>query len=483
MSIAKYDYSDKLTLLVQMIDADSKGLLKNYDMKDYPSKNVKIRFNKELDSVKDKDQIQKDSDTLAANINEINTNVKRVRIESCALCLSNFIDDDIIDSITSTAFSNIFLMSKSSIYVIDQKEFDTFIKTQFQDSYLVDLRNLHSDMHCVAYEKTDDILSKLVLSEMYRALDLRVDLNESLVALGELWSYQTRQKADLKISDDTAEFYKTFDTKYKNFIELIHYVSQSTSTYNLRVNTFITYRNLLMYFKEVTSGKLESDTTDVQNWLSLDTKQENNLLDYTVASLPQHIQNKLANIQPMSHEKNQKHLYQFNKDPHYVRSRSQYKMCAKYTLGQGFSSSECPAGSKILHLVHGTKQLSVYSILVNGLLTSAELADLQSKDYEYTASGLGDGLYFAREDQVTKSLNYTSYGSNNESEFLFTADVLVPANSIKHVTKYGDYTHNKYPIICADRVGTRANYDEILVKDSSLVRLTGVYIFSDNSEN
>ena len=85
--------------------------------------------------------------------------------------------------------------------------------------------------------------------------------------------------------------------------------------------------------------------------------------------------------------------------------------------------------------VHGTSNVSVPSILLNGLKNSEELEALMKKenklnkhneDYiKYSISGqaLGQGVYFAQLDQPMKSIFFTDTVNNKKRGFLIIANI------------------------------------------------------------
>lgn len=119
-------------------------------------------------------------------------------------------------------------------------------------------------------------------------------------------------------------------------------------------------------------------------------------------------------------------------------------------------------------LVHGTGNISVLNILGQGLLDSQTLADTNNKNYRYTGSGLGVGIYFARPDQITKSYNYTESSTKLHS-YIFVADVAYQniGNYKSYHEAYEDYQHD---LIWAHGVGT-GDRDEFLAKHPSQVQL------------
>ena len=119
-------------------------------------------------------------------------------------------------------------------------------------------------------------------------------------------------------------------------------------------------------------------------------------------------------------------------------------------------------------LCHGTGNYSLLSILKSGLLTSKELQDQNNQKWNYTGSGLGVGIYFARLDQAQKAANYTDYGNMNH--YIFIAKV--GYNSIYDVDHYdSDATERSNDdLIWAHATGSFGR-DELVAKSSNQIQL------------
>lgn len=123
----------------------------------------------------------------------------------------------------------------------------------------------------------------------------------------------------------------------------------------------------------------------------------------------------------------------------------------------------------ITNLVHGTKSDSVYSILLSGLLDAETLMKTNNQHYSYTASGLGNGIYFARSKQSTKSINYASSSKYKAPVYLFVCDV--GYHKIKTVDQYTvPYLTSEQDLVFGDHVGGQG-YDEIVAKNGKQVKM------------
>lgn len=118
-------------------------------------------------------------------------------------------------------------------------------------------------------------------------------------------------------------------------------------------------------------------------------------------------------------------------------------------------------------LVHGTKNMSILSILANGLLDSKTLAAQNNQHYHYTASGLGNGIYFAQPKEIEKSANYLGH-NNNCTHYIFMADVAY--HETYETNHYDDYTSTKQDLIYAHAVGSY-DRDEIVAHHPEQVQI------------
>lgn len=116
-------------------------------------------------------------------------------------------------------------------------------------------------------------------------------------------------------------------------------------------------------------------------------------------------------------------------------------------------------------LVHGTGNISVLNILGQGLIDADTLRKRHSQRFNYTASGLGRGVYFARPDQVEKSLNYT----HDSDSYVFIAKV--GYHKIKNVDRYNtNLNAGEADMVWAHGVGSY-DRDELLCKNYKNIKL------------
>lgn len=118
-------------------------------------------------------------------------------------------------------------------------------------------------------------------------------------------------------------------------------------------------------------------------------------------------------------------------------------------------------------LAHGTDNISVLNILGQGLMPHHNLIENGIKNYHYTASALGDGVYFSRLSQIAKSFNYTD-SDENLNHYLFICDVYY--HDIEDVNAYYTNTDTNKDLVWAHGVGSN-DYDELLAKNAEQIQL------------
>lgn len=119
-------------------------------------------------------------------------------------------------------------------------------------------------------------------------------------------------------------------------------------------------------------------------------------------------------------------------------------------------------------LLHGTQNFSILPILSKGLLDAKTLHQHTSSYYQYTGSGLGNGIYFAKPTESLKPAHYTGHYSNyEENHYLILADI--GYNSSKTVSQYDNYSHQA-DLVHAIGVGS-GNRDEFLVNQVNQIQL------------
>ena len=121
-------------------------------------------------------------------------------------------------------------------------------------------------------------------------------------------------------------------------------------------------------------------------------------------------------------------------------------------------------GTKIFWGVHGTKAVSIPSIINEGLKNSASLSKEGNNNYTFTGDSLGTGVYFARLNQFQKAINYTE---GKHSSYLLVAQVAY--HKAKHVKEYRNpHLADGEDLIVGDRVGSY-DRDEIVAPNNTQI--------------
>lgn len=124
-------------------------------------------------------------------------------------------------------------------------------------------------------------------------------------------------------------------------------------------------------------------------------------------------------------------------------------------------------------LVHGTRNISVLNILGQGLLDHNTLRKVNSSHYRYTGNGLGDGIYFARPDQIEKSLNYAG---GNRHRYVFLCSVAY--HKIYDTNSYDtNLNSHNCDLVWGHAVGSY-DRDELVAKSPEQVRLEYIIEFN-----
>lgn len=221
-----------------------------------------------------------------------------------------------------------------------------------------------------------------------------------------------------KFSDDMQHFLKTFNPLYNK-----ESVKKHTPT----------YLDLMNYFHDVKHKKPIQPT--VFNWIyqNMIINEENTVdeLDSEKRTREQFI---ARQISQMKIENSLQRLKTPKEEAEFAPYRQQlledndfknhFNIVDVYRMPQLIDHNYNNGQAKHMTLVHGTSNVSILSILKYGLLDNDSLDQIIEQDSHiharYTASGLGRGIYFARLNQVSKSMNYTH---SDKIRYIFIADV------------------------------------------------------------
>lgn len=144
-----------------------------------------------------------------------------------------------------------------------------------------------------------------------------------------------------------------------------------------------------------------------------------------------------------------------------------YKNVSELKIYDITNQHETSQENNTIYGIHGTNAESIPSIVSEGLKDAKTLSLENHQHYEYTGSGLGNGIYFAKLNQFQKALNYT--GSYSNTVYALVCEINY--NKIKHTTTYGNYdvSHNE-DLVWGHGVGSH-DRDELVAKRPDQVKI------------
>ena len=266
-----------------------------------------------------------------------------------------------------------------------------------------------------------------------------------------LWSIQSKKDKNIKYErNKTNELKEINSNLFKLFKDILNNVD-----YDNDILKDLTFKELVnFYYEFVVEHKLTIKTRNVQDWLLINSPKYisfNN--DDKIYGLAQHVNFDLLNNNFHKLNSNSKEFIKVKQklfQDKYIRK--DVKLKKVYKLDNQFNQDK-KSGKYKIECIHGTKNMSVISILLNGFL-DAEQLDKRHINHSYTASGLGKGIYFARLSQASKSINYSN-------KYLFICDVVY--NTAKTVMSYNSNLKTNKDIVIGSKVGAN-NIDEIVAK-------------------
>lgn len=107
--------------------------------------------------------------------------------------------------------------------------------------------------------------------------------------------------------------------------------------------------------------------------------------------------------------------------------------------------------------IHGTKNASLLSILNSGFVKPSDLRKSRN-EYRMSGQALGDGVYFARPEQISKSLAYTD--GEFSTSYMIVADLYY--DNVQHTDEFKTFKYNGKNLVHAHSVG-QYNRDELVV--------------------
>ena len=293
---------------------------------------------------------------------------------------------------------------------------------------------------------------KVLRNLLRNQLDARLDASKLSDELRKLWLHQIQ--TDLKQTNHTA---KTSNELLNNVIDVL--TSDMTDVKQAQMNN-VTYRQLFEFFDEVKNEQITEKTKEVQDWISYG--ETSNIYQ---SFLMHDNHQKLEDTFELADFKNVNYIKQALLSDKHFNSKWQvgnvYKVNDKKRKNQKYPQRFTG--------IHGTPNRTVMSIMLNGLKTNHSL-EKENIDHNYTASGLGVGVYFARLDQASKSANYAK-SSHASKRFLIVADVDYDEQNMLKTRQYdSSIDSSKYTLIHGQKVGSH-NIDEIVAPDDRNINI------------
>lgn len=294
------------------------------------------------------------------------------------------------------------------------------------------------------------IAQALVQPQLFRTDD------EVVKALRNLWLTEAK-KLDLNKAENKDEQQKQKDELNPDFLKILNIaISRKSETNNRSLKINFSYDEMVKFYHEIHNGTLTSETTNVQNWLFSNT-DSNDGNDYSSLLAMLKLYPNFDRVQNSIKQVDRRNDKEANRIYHQIMSDRNLKGDIKLTF---YKIDEPHKPKRKFHFqgIHGTQAYSVPYILFLGLLNSKQRAKRSDIEYEDTAQSLGDGIYFAREDQCAKSIAY----SDGKYRTLFVVDT--EYNKPFNTDSYGT-TQKDHDFVAAKAVGFSMGYDEYVAVD------------------
>lgn len=322
------------------------------------------------------------------------------------------------------------------------------IDDEEQTCHMID-NSLGTKIMTVTEFEHDDT-EKLLRNILRRHEDNDIPDSNVVKKLRQLWLYQIEDKLP------PVDIFEINNKHVKNIIQTVEKDLKNTN----HDVPHVSYKQLFEFFDEVANAYITQKTNKVQQWISYESLDS--VLKMIISHNNfEHIQDKF-DLCPKEDFEEVKH--QMLKDREF-KNKYQIQNVYKY-------NDEKPLKPNYERIkgIHGTQNQSILSILLNGLQTNDEL-DGNKIEHQYTGSGLGRGIYFARPHQVSKSANYTGH-SHSQKNYLVYADIDYDRNNAKTISSYdGGSDAHKYSVVIGNRVGVSKGFDEILVPRSENINI------------
>ena len=230
-----------------------------------------------------------------------------------------------------------------------------------------------------------------------------------------------KQKGIIDLEDDKE--YSLNDEDLKSYVDYLYSIYKENRIYKDSNRTFIeniktnTIKNINRNIGCITEKTLFSIINKIKdgNYENLTEKEHLILLSLSNDALNFFI----GNLEKIPRSLNEK---EFEEElPNYIKSqRFNRKIVKIYEVDPTSSPKFDNKRYKyVKRLAHGTTNYSILSILKEGFKRASELHN-NDQNYTYSGSALGDGIYFARLDQIDKCLAYID---RKHHPYIIIADV------------------------------------------------------------
>lgn len=323
-------------------------------------------------------------------------------------------------------------------------EINVYIDDENETCYMIDNSNSINNVKKfkVFTEINYQDVEKLLKNILRLSKNNYIPTSHVVKNLRELWLHQIQN--ELPNVD-----IETLDNKDIQHIIMQVEDEMKGSFGNIKID--VSFEQLFDFFDEVAKGKVTEKTNKVQQWITY--SNTSGILN-TVTS-HQNYEKLSGKLKLATTDDYKKIRNNFYRDKGFKKA---YRINNVYTFN---NEKTLKPNHERIKGVHGTPNKTVMSIMLNGLQTNDEL-DNNKINHNYTGSGLGKGIYFARPHQVSKSANYTGH-SVSKKNYLICADIDYERGTEKRTNSYdGGSDAHKYSVIIADSVGISKGYDEIL---------------------
>lgn len=312
-----------------------------------------------------------------------------------------------------------------------------------------------SDPATVAQVLTALIHDQIVDHNNYRFYPAQSD--REITALYRLWKAQI-DAANVALTDDGHD--AVLDDLPEALTTLMSYLNV-----NEKDHLSFTVEELADFYCEFKQRQFTAQTANVQQWL-----HKRNNEDYLTNVVHDVNYPNLANMQ----------LVNPSVDPEVrelVDTISNAPYVNYYEPKLAIKLADKPVANTKHHitLMHGTGDISIIPIILNGLLPASALSRNGIVDFEISGQALGDGVYFVRPDNASKALNFGSNYGSSQHTFVFIADVGYDHLEVTHDGFGSEAQDADTDLFQAKSVGNRG-FDEYVCRNYHNITLRYLFI-------